>query len=459
MPRLLLTPVAPPAASVTQRRHLAGRPATGRGAGAALAWAAGLLLACAAPAQAANYRTCIKLQIRTLDSGLPISSGPNAGGSERHYATANAGIEVIARGVRVQMSRAGWSQVYNAEPATGCFNWSHASSSGFSLRVYGLATVGQNNLVRIHNAPTSFASYPGSTYSILRTGLTPTAGGTDTYAVGSHDPKWTAFAVLAFGLYRYNTGLANKSIHVGLNSTCDDASAHFGQSNSAITEGRHYLVLGNCPYVPGSSVPQTMRKFIVTHELGHAIAALYYGDQAGASNGGEPAVDVDHPAQGSCTQGGDYYSMRSVEWNSVNFREGFAHFIASAIWNEQSDTEAAFRWFESSTHDLERWGYGAGTGPGGRLENSCGAPLANAGTNEDWMRFFWDFYTNTSASCPQRPSALQMLQLYATTRLNGGLTGTNYYAKMRAAAQALDLPACVKASRFDDVADFNGINH
>lgn len=459
MPRTLLAHDAPADAGLALRRPLAGRRPAGCPNRVALGWAAGLLLACTAPAQAANYRSCIKLQIQTVDSGLAIGSGPNAGGTERHYATANAGIEVIARGVRVQMSRGGWSQVYNAEPSTGCFNWSHASSSGFSLRVYGLATVGQNNLVRIHDAPTSFATYPGSTYSILRTGLAPTPGGTDTYAVGSYDPKWTAFAVLAFGLYRYNTGLANKSIHVGLNSTCGDASAHYGQSNASITSGRHYLVLGNCPWVPGTSVPQTVRKFIVTHELGHAIAALYYGSQAGAGNGGEPAMDYDHPAQGSCTQGGDFYSIRSVEWNSVNFREGFAHFIASAIWNEQGDTEAAFRWFESSTHDLERWGYGAGTGPGGRLENSCGAPLANAGTNEDWMRFFWDFYTNTSASCPQRPTTLQMLQLYATTRLNGGLTSTNYYAKMRAAAQALSLPACVKASRFDDVADFNGIDH
>ncbi len=439
------------------------RPPSTRPVLARLAWALAALIALvlgpASAAHAGNYRTCIQFQIKTVDAGIGIPNGPNAGGVEDYYTTTNAGVDVIARGVRVKMARGAWSQTFDAEPATGCFSWSNASTSGFSMRVYGYATLGSNNVVRIHDSPNDFSSYPGATYSILRSNLTPTSNGTDTYAVGSYDSKWTAMAVLAFGLYRYNVGLANKSFHVGLNTTCGDASAHYGSSNSFITQGRHHLVLGNCAYVPGVSTPQTMRKFIVTHELGHAIAALYYGSQPGAVNGGEPAMLYSHPAQGACDQGGSFYSIRSVEWSSVNFREAFAHFVAAAIWNNSSGTEAAFHWFESSTHDLERYDFGAGTLTGGRMENQCGGPFANASTNEDWMRFFWDFYTNTSASCPERPSAYQMLQLYAQTRLNGGLTSTNYYAKMRAAAQELDLPACVKATRFDSVAAFNGIDN
>ena len=426
-----------------------------------LAGAAGLILALGAvsAAQAANYRSCVRFQVKTVDSGIGIPDGPNAGGTEDYYITANAGVDAIAHGVRVRMTRGAWSQVYDAEPSTGCFNWSNASASGFSMRVYGYATLGDGNVVRIHNAPDDFSSYPGATYSILRSNLSPTPNGSDTYAVGSYDPKWTAFSVLAFGLYRYNVGLSNKTIHVGLNSSCSDASAHYGDSNDHITEGRHYLKLGNCAWEPGVSTPPTVRKFIVSHELGHAIAALYYGAQGGAVDGGEPAMDYTHPAQGACTQGGSYYSMRSVEWSSVNFREGFAHFVAAAIWNSSSGTEAAFHWFESSTHDLERYAYGAGALSGGRMENECGGPFTDASTDEDWMRFFWDFYTNTTVTCNERPSALQMLQLYAQTRLNGGLTSRNYYDKMRAAAQQLDLSACVKTERFDSVADFNGINH
>ncbi|MGZ8191074.1 MAG: hypothetical protein ACXWTS_07560 [Methylococcaceae bacterium] len=418
-------------------------------------------------ASAGNYKTCIKFQIKTVDSGLAITNGPNTTGIEDYYNNANAGVDVIARGVRVKMSNGSWQKTFDSNPSTGCLSWSHAATSGFSLRVYGYAKDSAGNYVRIHNSPNSFSSYPGQTYSILRTNLTPTNGGVDTYAVGSYDQKWTAMAVLAFGLYRYHPGLTGKAIHVGLdNVNCGGSSAHYGQSNSFITSGRHYIKLGNCTT---GGTPQTKRKFIVTHELGHALAALYYGGQTGAVNGSEPNVnDYSHPAQGVgpgpnssstfCTAS-TLYSMRSIEWNSVGFREGFAHFIAAAIWNNQT-YEGAFRWLESLTYDLERYNFGLADNSGGRLENECGSPFIDAGTNEDWLRFFWDWYTNRSNTCPQKPTPLDMLKLYARVRLNGGLTSKNYFDKMRAAANDLThLPSCLRTSRFDAYAAHNGIDN
>ncbi|MFZ2452188.1 MAG: hypothetical protein WAW36_16885 [Methylovulum miyakonense] len=419
-------------------------------------------------ASAGNYKTCIKFQIKTVDSGLGITNGPNTGGKEDYYLNANAGEEVIARGVRVQMSNGNWNKTFDSNPSTGCFSWSHAATSGFSLRVYGYATDSAGNYVRIHNSPNSFTSYPGQTYSILRTNLTPTNGGVDTYSVGSYDQKWTTMAVLAFSLYRFHPGLTNKAIHVGLDdSKCGGSSAHYGKSNSSITSGRHYLIIGNCA---SGGTPQSKRKFVVTHELGHALAALYYGSQVGAVNGSEPNVnDYSHPAQGVglgpkdsatfCSQSSPFYSMRSIEWNSVGFREGFAHFVAAAIWNNQS-YEGAFRWFEGLTYDLERYNYGNGDNNGGRLENECGTPFTDAGTNEDWLRFLWDWYTNRSTTCPQKPSALDMMKLYAQVRLNGGLTSKNYFDKMQTAANNLiHLPSCLRTSRFDAYAVHNGINN
>ena len=420
-----------------------------------------------------NYRTCVKFQIRTVDSSLGIPDGPNAGGTEDHYVTANNDISVIARGVRVKVSRGGWSQTFDSEPSTGCFNWSHNGANGFSLRVYGYATDSADNYVRIHTAPNDFSSYPGQTYSILLTDVSPTPGGVNTYHVGSYNSKWTAMASLAFGLYRYHDGLSGKAFHVGIdNSTPGGSSAHYLQSNQSITNGRHYIKIGNATVNSNGdpATPQTKYKFIVTHELGHAIAALYYGAHDDADDGSEPNVSLSHNVNPNACgtlddpANDDFgYSIDSKEWNSVGFREGFAHFVAAKIWNNK-ETEGTFSWF-ADPHDLERYNYGAGGNSGGRLENQCcvGAGCANswagAGTNGDWLRFFWDWYTNVSDTCPDRPTKLDMLKLYRQTRLNGGLTNNNYFSKMQAAAGDLNLSDCLKTSRFNYYAAYNGIDN
>jgi hypothetical protein len=405
------------------------------------------------------YRTCIRWEVETVDSGFGIASGGNAGGTEDQYVSCNAGCTAIARGVRVQVSTNNGSQTYDADPTTGCFDWSHSSTGGFDLRVYGFATDSDGNQVRIHNGGSATTGYPGQTYSILLTDVTPTPNGTDTYDVGNYDRKWTAMAVLGFAFYRYHSGLSDTLVHAAMDdSECWDSSAHYGSSNAAITEGKHYIRIGNCP----DGTPSTRRKFVITHELGHALAALYYGAQAGASDGGEPGVSSAHNVGPSACTIGSSYSIDSKEWNSIGFREGFAHFVAARVWNNKHP-EGAFRW-SSTTHDLERWGQGAGTASGGRLENqccvsNCGSSWTNAGTIEDWMRFFWDFYNNVDGACPQQPDGLDMFKLYAQTRLNGGLSASNYYDKMRAAAQDIDLPVCLAGTRFDAYAAHNGIDN
>ena len=179
--------------------------------------------------------------------------------------------------------------------------------------------------------------------------------------------------------------------------------------------------------------------------------------------------DVDPNSCGTLndTEDGPSYAISTKEWNSLGFREGFAHFIAAKIFNTK-DSEGTFIWF-AGAHDLERYNSGASNNAGGRLENQCcvGAGCAaswdSAGTNEDWMRFFWDFYTNTSDSCSAQPSKTDMLRLYRQTRLNGGLTSTNYFDKMRAAAADEDLEddmdECLRTTRFDFYAAHNGIDH
>jgi|GEM_PF-1353460 len=410
-----------------------------------------------------QYTTCIKFKIKTVDSGIAISKGPNTGVTEDQHINANAGVSVIARGVRVKIDRGGWQQTFNADPTTGCFDWSHVASSGFNIRVYGFTTDSGGNTLRIHTAPQITEGTPGQTFSALLSNVTPTNGGVNTYEVGSFTSTWTAMGALAFGLFRFHDGLSDKVFHVGLDSAvCGASSAHFGNSNSSITDGVHYLKIGNCS---SGGTPQSKMKFVVTHELGHAIAALYYGSHEDAVDGGEPQVDGSHNVNpNSCGTLGNSYSIQTKEWNSLTFREGFAHFVAAKIWNNKN-TVGAFHWFESKTQDLRRYDFGAGVFSGGRIRNeccvgpTCSDSWSKAGTVEDWMRFFWSFYADEIFCNGVSPSKLDMLKLYRQVRLNGGLTKDNYFQKMREAVDDLNLSSCLDDASFEFYADLQGLDN
>lgn len=72
------------------------------------------------------------------------------------------------------------------------------------------------------------------------------------------------------------------------------------------------------------------------------------------------------------------------------------------------------------------------------------------------MRFFWDWYTNVSGSCSTQPDGDDMLDLYMYTRLEGGLQKDNFFSKMDAGVQNINLPSCLINGRFDEYAVWNG---
>jgi hypothetical protein len=422
-------------------------------------------------AGAPQYRTCIQFKSQTGDSGIPIGNGPNAGGVEDYRANWNSALKVPAYGVRIKIEKDGWSEVFNTEPSTGCVTWSHPANGEYKITTYGYVTTVLNNVVRLHNDPDSFEDYPGTTYRYWSY-FTPTPGGLNYLSFGNWDSEFTAMAILSFSAFRLNVGITNKIFHVATDNTSDGwCSAHWGESNSYIKDGRHYLKLDN--FDADGNLLHSQRKFVVSHEFGHAFAALYYGSDADSENGGEPNVLNDHnvPPDTKNACGISYdavkmqhgYSISSKEWNSVGFREGFAHFVAATVWNDFS-SDGSFHWL-GTHHDLERYGDGVGTTAGGRLENVCCIGIGceesweNAGTIEDWMLFFWDWFTNTNAICGDRPSRLDMLRLYRDTRLGGGLVNDNYFEKMQAAAQGLSMVDCLKTDRFDFYAAFNGIDN
>ena len=77
---------------------------------------------------------------------------------------------------------------------------------------------------------------------------------------------------------------------------------------------------------------------------------------------------------------------------------------------------------------------GAGGNSGGRLENQCcvgggSNSWASAGTNGEWLRFFWDRYTNVSDTCADWPMKLDMLKLYQMVLNKGTADGKRYLSE------------------------------
>lgn len=439
----------------------------------------------------ASYTVCAVGSIRTTDSGNPIPSGPNAGDTEDYWQNGDTTLSKAIHGLRIGVYRPGSGNEYRSTGSDGCADFAGSASSGSTVTFYS-NTLAQSTGLVVHDGPYDY-SFGGSTWSYRYTNQNLQNNSTYTYTnIGSGLAKWTALFTANFGLRRFDNALNVVSnwtyIYLGMDESCTtgptgsdkQASAHYGgsvpdRSNGQITSGRHYLSLANCT----TGGQYSRQKFIVSHEVGHAVAALYYGALSGATNGDEPnsadySKDRVDGESGSCRDGitPDSYTINSKEWNSVGFREGFAHWIAASSWSSKNDSGAAggsgtgqegsFSWFGgsgASTDDLERYNLGNGTGSGGHLENICTSGWAagwdSASTNGDWLRFLWDVFTDDT--CGSSPTKNNLLDVYAVTRLNGNLTKGNYYTRAEQAANGL-WNNCAEG-RFAHWSAWNGVDN
>jgi hypothetical protein len=417
-----------------------------------------------------NYRACVRLGIQTTDSGDPsvpgrnIAAGPNAGGTEDHWTTCDNGCNAMARGIRVRVSQGAWNEKFWADPATGCFDFSrptNTTNNVFTLRVYSKAQDAAGNVLRVHDSPMTVGTFPGTVFSavLANVPLLKSSGAPQpTYlTVNDNLNVWTATAAAAFTLYRYHDGIANKEFHIGLDTTsCGGSSSMNGQLATEITQGRQHIKLGSCAV----GNPQSRAKFIVAHEIGHGL-----GRFRANANGNAPWDLGNATTPNACGFGGSY-SLTTKEFNSVGFKEGHAHFVAARVFNNK-ESEGAFS-LQGNYEDLERWGGGSGAASGGRLKNeccvsspaqSCASSWANAGTNEDWLRFYWDVYTNVHPDCGTRPGKATMLDLFAVTRNRASLGTTNAWCELRAAAATLNqLPQCLRLCRLAEYGTHNGVD-
>lgn len=414
-------------------------------------------------ARGATFEICVKADVLTTDSGLTAN-----GVAEDYWPNGNDPVEavMVGRGFRVRVRQGAWVQNFDSNPTTGCFSFNRTSAAGFDVRVYGYATDSAGNHVRIHDGQTDTSTwYPGNTYSALWTGQTLSSTEANEYVLdGRASDRWTAIAAAAFGLHRYHDGNAGKTISIGFDEgSCDNSGSINGNApNYVESNDAHLIRIGRC----ASTSSDAREKMLVTHEQGHAMLRMYYGydgDDAPRSQGYAPpnTITTDAPPLGTNCWNASSYDMNSLEWNSQAFKEAFADFYSSRVWNAK-DSRGTYV-YRGVPFDLEFWDNFGQTNPyGGFTDNWCGSTANGVTTKGDMLRFLWDFFTVTG--CASQPDELDMFNVYRMVReghRDGSypLTNSNYDVALEYAIESSvgGLSGCERGG-YDAYAGWNGLH-
>jgi hypothetical protein len=102
-----------------------------------------------------------------------------------------------------------------------------------------------------------------------------------------------------------------------------------------------------------------------------------------------------------CDSAGEQHALTSLEYTSAAIMEGFAHFLAADAYNDHTETSGRFTYYKDAlgfprdiplegdpdADDAEPW-------LSNRFaERVCDTTSENAGTELDWLRFFWDLHS------------------------------------------------------------------
>ena len=304
----------------------------------------------------ADYSLCLRMSVSTIDSGYGEDYGLDNGNWQ-------------ARGARVKIRHNGWKVAEGYLNSNGCGGFSSNKSGSISVEFLGKMRIRDNNGHRIDLLHMPADRGDGTFYVSTQkvTISNPSPGVTFFPLITGRDP----LAVLAYGMQErvFHSGMHGENVWVKFNGCNNDPNQG---SCTGRSWSKRFLWLS-----PKNN--SFKRKFVIMHEYGHALL-------------GEVGNYIDQDC--SFGSGSDsFHGMTGLEYSSCAAGEGWGHFIAAITWNDpfQGDHPTGFfRYWSGSgvTYNLEN-------GPDTAL---CGQQ-ANTNCNSygmeiDWMRQFWDFYTN-----------------------------------------------------------------
>ncbi len=372
-----------------------------------------------------QYRVCLRIPVEIDDP----NGEPDEIGLDGNW---------IARGVRVTRVRAPDGTNISGFPryagaSSGCFSFSSQQTGTFRITIQSRGEVSGNNEIRIRNSSGTIASYAAN-FS-----LSP----------GSHAYVWPYVRQLprGYAIYAYAIQSGFRGSYTNQNLDIYRTDDHPGSSSGCnkYSGGRISVCTGSWG-----------RKHIMIHEYGHANLS-----RSGNSLGND------------CSYNTPSHGMRGLEYSNCAAMEGFANFVAAEVWNDDENFNG-----DDPPATLRYWDGGGGSFvPVEGARGSCGSTAANRfprqfaetcygdssltgydsncsshdcvgyGTELDWMRAWWDFYTD--GDLPGSPLSSSALQQFIG-RGRGGSRTTAWPDLLNGSTGTL-------RQRFFQASDWNGI--
>jgi hypothetical protein len=204
------------------------------------------------------------------------------------------------------------------------------------------------------------------------------------------------------------------------------------------------------------------KKFVVIHELGHAIGdgGTYHMKSSNYSLAVDDSNLCNCPRSSGIFRADTNHCLTSKEYIRAAQNEGFAHFIATVLNNDRNENSAYFGYYKyllrsGSEGDTptsppvkirvdtrEKW-----------METHCDPGNQDQGTEWDWMTFFWDLFSNNgNSNSTKRWSISEILDAWPTDTTDSE------------AARAWDviynsLPSGEKKTWFYTLSGVTGVDH
>lgn len=188
-------------------------------------------------------------------------------------------------------------------------------------------------------------------------------------------------------------------------------------------------------------------KFTVAHEYGHVVSLF-----------NQFTVDYDEFDYCYNSASPCQHTVTSKEYQHIAASEGFGNFFSTALWNNYAQPSTRFFGQPTGPNTGNVWN--AEVGAAGQEDryyetNGC-SPFCTAGVGVelDWMRAFWDFYTDTGS----HPSILDIADVFGANYpfVETDLTDEYYEDFVDAVYGETGISM---GSRFVTVAQANGIDH
>jgi hypothetical protein len=344
---------------------------------------------------------------------------------------------VTARGIHLQVWENGGPTLFSGytNADTGCKTLDMSTSESYTIRVKTQAELDSGNNTLVESADTEFSNvflYDVDT-NFVPAGTPQTEYFTYPY-YGESELGVNVAAAAGYGVHYRNGGIDDEIWHY-YTETCPSGSGSCttNDSNSDMSV-----------FLSGFG---TERKYIIAHETGHLLG--YIADEESS-----PILSYACPNGPDCEEFTDtVHDWTSKEYQTAAAVEGFAHYFAAALWNDREDDCEYYYYKEVDFDPRDSHGdgeagdlYSCESG-GAFMEDECGTPYDDRGVEVDWLRFWWDLYTDQNVS---HDSIVDIWDGANPRSWNLSIV----YSRLRDAADAEG----VDLNDWDEEAEYNGVD-